>query len=241
MFITDIHNHVLFDIDDGSYDIDMSIEMLKMATHQGVDKVFCTSHSWGDLENYWNNFHKLKQRISDENLSINIYSGCEIYCEVSEIELIAQDINDGNIPTLNQTQYILIEFSTEETCENIVYMFNKLKQLTSKSIIIAHIERYKNLYNDLQTIEYLHNSGVYFQVNIYSLVNESRNQIKEFARKLLNLKYIAFIGSDSHTINHRPPKIDDGIKYIVENCESSYMLDICYKNAEKMLIKGEVL
>lgn len=235
MFVTDIHNHVLFDIDDGSYDVDMSIEMLKM----GADKVFCTSHSWGDLEKYWNNFNKLKQRISDENLNVDIYSGCEIYCEMSEIELIAQDINDGNIPTLNQTSYILLEFSTEEVRENIVYMVETLKQLTNKNIIIAHIERYKNLYNDPQAIEYLHNSGVYFQVNIYSFVNESRKQIKEFARKLLNSNYITFVGSDSHTTHHRPPKLDDGIKYIWENCEPNYAANICYKNAEKMLIKGE--
>jgi len=63
MVMTDLHMHVVPHVDDGSKDMEMSLEMLKMAYAQGVRKVLCTSHSSWRPEatvRYSNNFEKLK-------------------------------------------------------------------------------------------------------------------------------------------------------------------------------------
>lgn len=41
---TDIHNHILFGVDDGSPDIDTSLEMLRMAYEDGTRDVILTPH-----------------------------------------------------------------------------------------------------------------------------------------------------------------------------------------------------
>mgnify|MGYP000048576727 FL=1 len=42
--ITDIHSHILFQVDDGSPSIETSLEILKKEYQQGVRNVICTPH-----------------------------------------------------------------------------------------------------------------------------------------------------------------------------------------------------
>ena len=50
----DIHSHVLPGIDDGSVDMEMSLDMLAMAAESGVDTLVATPHCNipGEYENY---------------------------------------------------------------------------------------------------------------------------------------------------------------------------------------------
>jgi len=79
------------------------------------------------------------------------------------------------------------------------------------------------------------NCGALMQVNAFSFVDEEDESFKQRARELLNSKYIHFIGSDGHRTNHRPPKIDNGIQYILDNSEHSYAMEILHENARNLL------
>ena len=46
MTITDIHSHILPDIDDGSHSMEESEVMLGLMYGQGVRRLFCTPHSY---------------------------------------------------------------------------------------------------------------------------------------------------------------------------------------------------
>ena len=80
-------------------------------------------------------------------------------------------------------------------------------------------------------------AGALIQVNAISFVDEIDSEIKGRARDLLHNRYVHFIGSDSHRIDHRPPNVESGIKYIFENSELEYANAITSKNIE--LILGE--
>ena len=43
----DVHSHVLPFVDDGSYSVEESLEMLKVMEQQGITDVICTPH-YGD-------------------------------------------------------------------------------------------------------------------------------------------------------------------------------------------------
>ena len=75
-------------------------------------------------------------------------------------------------------------------------------------------------------------SGAMMQVNTHSFVDENNEEIKMRARELLKNKYIHFIGSDAHRIDHRPPNLSSGVKYIMENTDDRYASDILCNNAE---------
>ena len=233
--IFDIHTHVVPSYDDGAINLSMAIEMLKIAHSQGARDIICTSHNGYGINRYYTNFTILQQELTKENIDINLYDGCEIYCSTYIVESILSEIDSGEIPTLNGTEYILVEFSPYTNLNEITYCVNKLSDAGYK-IIIAHVERYFNLFNNgYDWIYDFQKEGHLFQVNAYSLQDTHDEQIKRIARRLLKLKAITFIGSDAHRTNHRNYNITNGIKYIYEHCDVEYADNICYKNASILL------
>ena len=51
MFITDLHNHIVPNVDDGSDSFEMSLEMIRMLYNQGVRNIYCTSHDGYNMGN----------------------------------------------------------------------------------------------------------------------------------------------------------------------------------------------
>ena len=43
--MTDLHTHILYDLDDGSESIEMSVKMLEIAKKNGTDNIVLTPHS----------------------------------------------------------------------------------------------------------------------------------------------------------------------------------------------------
>ena len=106
-------------------------------------------------------------------------------------------------------------------------------------IIIAHVERYFEFHDDENIINQLKDLGCLLQINVYSLVKETDEGVKAYARKMLKEEKVSFIGSDSHRSNHRPPDVADGLKYIYDNCSKEYAYKVCLGNAERYFVKGE--
>ena len=232
--ITDIHSHIVYGVDDGARNLNMSVEMLRNAYEQGVRNIVCTSHSYGDIKQYHKNIKTLQEQIEKEDIDINLCSGCEIYCDNGNINRVIVELNNGVIPTINNTEYILVEFYPYADAKEIVDCVRLLRENNYK-IIIAHVERYFNLSEDDKWLLLLRKYGCLFQINAYSIFDERNIQIKTFAQKLLKEKYVTFLGSDAHRTDHRPYMVANGIEYICKNCDEEYVEDICYRNAEKLL------
>lgn len=237
-FITDLHSHILYGIDDGADTIEESVEMLRMAEKQGVRNLFCTSHHWQSVPaDYEQNFALLKERVKSEGININLYTGMEILCENdSYFPETLRDIKSGTVRTLNNTDYVLLEMSPFMDAEDVYECVNTVIEQTGKKAVIAHIERYRLLDGEDKIIAQLKELGCLFQINAYSLVKEKNNSIRSFARKLLSEKLVDFIGSDAHRIDHRPPELTSGVEYIYEICDKDYADAICFRNAERFII-----
>ena len=83
--MVDIHNHVLFGVDDGAKSLDESLAMLKSAKEQGIDTVFATPHFYSfdtDIDSFKakveNNFETLLEHI-DTNEHPNVFLGFEVH------------------------------------------------------------------------------------------------------------------------------------------------------------------
>lgn len=232
--ICDIHAHIVPGVDDGAVNFDMSVKLIRMAYSQGTRNIVCTSHDGCNIEKYFYNFEKLKQIIRKENIELNLYPGCEVYCNTSVIKEVIYGLNNKTIPTINGTKYILVEFYPRAPISDITYCLSELHNHGYKTVI-AHTERYASLSMNDKWISFLLQMGCLFQVNAYSFNDETDGQIKMFARKLLKEKHVTFIGSDAHRTNHRQYEIKNGINYIYENCDSEYAKDVCYRNAHNIL------
>lgn len=234
--MTDIHSHIVFGVDDGSANLQMSLDMLRKAYKEGIRNIVCTSHSWADLRDYDANFKTLQNAARAEQIDVRLYQGCEAACSTWNLNRMIAAINSGTIRTINHTPYVLIEFDPNAPAEDILLCARRLKLDTAKKYIVAHIERCRGIEGNMDAITKLQELGFLFQLNVYSLVEETREETRSWARTLLRLEKVSFLGSDCHRSNHRPPKVKKGLDYIYQNCSDEYIKAICRQNPHNLLM-----
>ena len=240
--LVDIHTHITPNVDDGARDIKMSLEMLRSEVAQGCKKVFLTPHSsafeWGGLENVKYTYEQMK-RVQEEavreDIPVQIFQGGEIYTSRRYIEEILHGLKDGRLPSMNQTKYVMAEFSVSRGD------FYDAKHCLIRYLeegwipIIAHAERYCRTFTTVENIRMLKEMGCLVQANYYDLEEEHDDDIRRCAQNLVEAELVDMMGSDAHRIGHRPPKLARGERYIRKNCRAEYAEDILWRNAEKFL------
>ena len=194
----DIHNHILYGVDDGSKDLDMSLAMLKEEMEQGVTTIYLTPHQnqqtlTGPLlkERYQSFLEELKEKGIDMDLRL----GAEIYYYPG----LKQDLLSGKALTMDESKYVLVEFSTrtETNVSEIVYEL----VMAGFTPIIAHIERYPYLkkedYFDIKE------AGGLIQINSGSFSHFSSRGLIKY---LLKNDLVDYVATDAHDNSRR--KVD---------------------------------
>lgn len=235
--MVDIHMHVIPAVDDGSTSLKESLEMLHLAAGQGITAVIATSHGEAFDRGYSrlvrSRFDELKDAVRDEIPSMQLYFGAEIFCSRYIIQKNISKLQRGIYPPLNGTKYVLSEFSPWEEEEDAIYCLRKFQE-AGYYPVLAHAERcdFVNWYSARR----LREMNILMQINIYSIREEMSPQIRERAKMLLRNRFVDFTGSDAHRMNHRPPSVRIGIKYLYENYDRDYIDRILSDNARERIL-----
>lgn len=193
----DIHTHILPFVDDGSGDMETSIELLKQEISIGVTDVFLTPH-YIKSRNYMSSheenikvFESFKSEVEKRKLPIRLHLGNEIYYNFDSIDRLR---NQTIIP-MGQSKMVLIEFSPDEE-EDFGEAIHNMTAL-GFTPIIAHIERYQYIkdFNDYKIIKKM---GAKIQVNAASVVGARGPALKKISLKLIKSGLVDFIASDMH-------------------------------------------
>lgn len=232
--MTDIHSHILFNLDDGSKSIDESIELLKKMESVGFNNVILTPHYIKNTDYKIDNVEKLeklemlKNAVKKNNININIYLGNEIFIDDEIIELV----KDNKIYSLNNSKYLLIEFPFHNQILNLEDILYEIKY-NGYIPIIAHPERYTYFQKNYKLVQKLKDDGILFQSNYSSILGDYGSSSKKLIKKMLKDGYVDYLGTDIHHINKtftldnfekiikKIKKItgEDYFKQIVSNCE----------------------
>ncbi|WP_017210841.1 CpsB/CapC family capsule biosynthesis tyrosine phosphatase [Clostridium beijerinckii] len=234
--IVDIHSHIIPGIDDGSKDMEMTLEMLRNAEKDGVKEIVATPHyllEYGEatIDEVRNYVKEINNILVEENIDIKVYSGQEVYYTEKIIEYYMQ----GAIGTINDSRYMLIEFPMRKFDESI---FDTLYELQVRNIVpvIAHPERYFPIIEDPKNINKFINEGYLFQVNAGSIDGRFGEKVQKTANALLNNGIYNFIGSDAHNINRR----NTGLSTALDLINKSTIKDVFKDSSEKVLNNGEI-
>ncbi len=238
---TDIHNHILFKVDDGSDSIEKSIEMIKEEYKQGARSLILTPHydeeSFNLSVDRWNrHFEELKASVKDILPDMQLYLGNEVLLCNDMVE----KINDGRILTMAGSRYVLIEFYPTEDYGVIE---RALSQLVNGGYIpiIAHCERYRAFRKKIGVInksnlEHVVDMGCYLQVNATSVYKDE----KKFVAKLVENEMLHLIGTDAHSLRMRGIHWTECIDYLKSKYDERYIEWLLVRNP-KMIISGEYI
>ena len=206
----DIHSHIVFGVDDGPRTREESLALLQEAFSQGVRTIVSTSHRRKNMfetpeEVIMENFKEVQALAKQELPDLTILYGAEIYYSEDALE----KLEHKQIPTLNDTQYALIEFSARTPYWEIRNALSKILLLGIRPVI-AHIERYAELENNEKRVKELIDMGCYTQINSSSvlkprLFRDKYRLFKKRAQYFLAYNLVHCVASDMHNLTSRPP------------------------------------
>ncbi len=198
----DMHNHILFGIDDGSKTIENSLLMARQYLDSGYTKIIATPHI---MSNYYDNTREiissrreiLNKALIENNINLELDCAAEYYIDEFFLEKVR---NKEKLLSFNNG-HILVETSFL----NKPIFFNELifdLRTNGYIPIFAHPERYVYLHNNYEEVERILESGIKFQINLLSLVGYYSPMVKKLAQWMVQKGYYSFLGTDAHSTNH---------------------------------------
>ena len=226
----DIHDHMLCAVDDGAKNLDESMQMIERAYNSGTKSIILTPHfnlrrNYSTIERIKDEFLKLKAEASKKFVDLELYLGNEIYYSVDILNLLEK----GRVLTLNNSNYILIEFGIGEDFSFIKNSVFEIRQFGLLPII-AHIDRFECFKNNIDRVREIIEDGAYVQVNASSVLRKTR-----FVKKMLKNNLVHFIASDSHNLSSRPPELQECFIYVNKKFGPIYASKLFRRNARKVI------
>lgn len=206
----DIHSHILPKFDDGSKSSEMSLEMLRKSSEQGVTTIVSTSHFYADSEDP---AHFLSRRAAARERLVSKLTGSEpeilygaevlYYPGISHSDSVASLAIEG-------TSLILVELPFIPWNSSLLDELLAFQYQSRLHVVLAHVERYQDL-QKRSVYDSLFDQPFYFQCNAEAF---AFRRSRKLALKLLDRGQLHFLGTDCHNTTDRAPNMDEARKVI---------------------------
>ena len=276
----DIHSHIIYHIDDGSHNLEESLELIQQDVEQGAHAIIATPHYYvqyptdpariraklatieevlgigeqtvahptpGSTESTAQPTPGSTQTAaqptpgaSEANasvLDVRLYAGNEVLW----FDSMTERLQSGEILTLADSHYTLIEFYPEESYQTILRAIRKVRNAGYRPII-AHAERFKAMQE--HGLAEVRDLGAYVQLSTEPLSHKGLSGLLDretkFIQKTLRNQEADFLGTDMHRVDRRPPVLRDAIDWIQKNLDADYADAVLQGNAEAILRDEEL-
>ena len=195
----DMHNHVLFGIDDGAKTIEDAVAMCQQFIDLGYKKIICSPHIMSD---YYRNsaetiepvIKALRAELQLRQLPLELDFAAEYYMD----DVFMHQVK-AREPLLSiDGQYVLVETSFLNKPMFFEQLLFDIKT-AGYMPVLAHPERYVYLQERYDLVEEIVSSGTLLQINLLSLAGFYSPNAKKLAEWLIKEGYYQFLGSDAHS------------------------------------------
>lgn len=170
-------------------------------------------------------------------LDVHLYAGNEVLWFDSMIERL----QSGEILTLADSHYTLIEFYPEESYQTILRAIRNVRNAGYRPII-AHAERFRAIQE--HGLAEVRDLGAYVQLSTEPLSHRGLSGLfdreTKFIQKALRNQEADFLGTDMHRTDRRPPVLRDAIDWIERNLDADYADAVLERNAQAILRDEEI-
>lgn len=225
--LTDIHQHLLWGIDDGADSKEIMYSMLREAQRQGIKTIVATSHARPGLQPF--DMGLYTERLTEaqcfcktEDLGICVLPGAEIaWTHQTPLAL-----RQGRIPTMGGTDYVLLEL-----WRNISWQAaqDAVKQLTRAGYcpVLAHPERYLAfIRSPKKTLQFRNETGALLQLNADTVLSPRNYWERRFTEYLLKEGAVDAIASDAHDCINRPVNMEAAYQWLTIHTDAAYAKEL---------------
>jgi protein-tyrosine phosphatase len=199
---SDMHSHLIPGIDDGSPDMQTSLQLIRGMQQLGYKKLITTPHILGDMypnsrEVILEKLEILRAAVIGAGIIIEIDAAAEYFLDDHVAQLLMK-----NKPLLTISgNMVLVEFSMAHPSMSLKEILFEM-QMQGYQPVIAHPERYIYLDRNKEYYEELKDIGCLFQLNLLSLGNYYGKSVHNLAQHLIKKEYYDLVGSDLHHLQH---------------------------------------
>ncbi len=223
----DIHHHLIYGVDDGSRDLETSVQMVEMAAADGITHIICTPHA---VERYpyqpeVNKEHlaALKERVGDK---VKLGLGCDFHLSFENIE---DALANPHKYTLNGLNYLLVEFPDTSISAKMTEAFYEM-MVAGMRPILTHPERNLTLQRTPERMDVWLEQGCLVQVTANSLTGRFGKRAQEMGMELLEQDRVHFLATDAHDLKSRPPVMSEAYRVVEEKFGHDLAERLCVTN-----------
>lgn len=234
MAIIDFHSHILPGIDDGSKTVEMSVEMLRMTSDQGVDVMVATPHFYAfrhRIEDFLSRRKKAYEQLKKQEKPYwpMIRLGAEVafFPGISGADQLKE-------LTIEGTNVLLLEMPFETWTKRQLQEVRILAEERKFQIVLAHLERYMRIPNNKKKIETILEMPLYIQINAESLFRWSR---RRQILKMFQKGQADFLGSDCHRIDKREPNLGRGREILNKKLGQEFLKNMDHKGSRLLKLE----
>jgi protein-tyrosine phosphatase len=233
----DIHHHLLFELDDGSRDIDTSVAMVEVAAADGITHIVCTPHansrySFNPAENQ-QKLERLRARLNDK---ITLGLGCDFHLSYDNID---DALKHPSKYTINQKQYLLVEFDDLAIPQQMTDVFYEFL-VAGIQPIITHPERNPIILKTPRRLDDWIERGCLVQITASSLTGRFGRMARSFSHKLLKEHKVHFLATDAHNLEWRPPRMKEAFDIVARRYGTATAEQLCVTNPRAVFFGEEI-
>ncbi|MBN1126175.1 MAG: hypothetical protein JXA82_14295 [Sedimentisphaerales bacterium] len=238
----DIHCHCLPDLDDGPEDMEQAIALCRALVEDGIETVVATPHMFNsfsdatDIQIVLHVVDQLRVRLQTEGVTLNLLPGAEVTLNDQIFDLLKR----GQLPTLNQGQFLLLEIPSSLYMD-ITTILEKLNDHGIRCIL-AHPERWGYLKKNWAVLDRWTKLGVGFQISASSLLTGAGwfGRMKSPAWQFVEKGYATVIASDAHDIQDRRPRMRQAYRILAKRIGTARALQLCIHNPQCLIRKDRL-
>ena len=239
--MTDIHAHILPEIDDGAKNIEEALRLCQRGRQNHIKRTAATPHfdSIGDIEEFISlrdeKISVLRRNLELNKIDMEIFGGAEVF--INDDVFYSRNLRRL---TINGSRYLLVEFAFKDVSFQTIHEY--LNEIYSMGLvpIIAHPERYEYFQRDYDAVNELFSRGVLFQINAGSLSSRDGREEFELAYEMAYKGAAAFIATDAHSLQRRPNDIGNMVRAFPQDIDARLMQQMLSVNARLVLDDKEV-
>lgn len=236
MEIVDIHCHILPGIDDGAKNLEMAIQMAKIARDSGTTDIVVTPHHnngvfRNERDDVFHHMHALQQALNEQKIDIKLHPGSELHLMPEIVQELAYE---SALTYADKGRAVLVELPKQYIPIGAQEILTDLlaQGLTP---IIAHPERNGDILRDPKIYEKWVELGCCGQITAMSINGDFGSSIESVCDRWFKKGYIHFLASDAHRPQGRSPDLSVYFDYVEEEYGADLANLLFVENPRRLL------
>ncbi|HET9160548.1 MAG TPA: CpsB/CapC family capsule biosynthesis tyrosine phosphatase [Caulobacteraceae bacterium] len=203
----DLHCHMLPAIDDGAADLEVALEMARIARSDGITVTACTPHIMPGV--YGNTGPQIRTAIdafssalNEAGIDLKLVTGADVHLAT---DLVA-GLKNGQVLTLNDSRYFLFEPPHHVMPPRLEHAVFDI-MTAGYQPILTHPERLTWIEDHYQVMLNLAHAGVWMQITCGSVTGRFGRRPQYWADRMIDEGLVHILATDAHNLRNRSPSM----------------------------------